>query len=75
MPSIIAAIIKRGITIMRKTLRDWYKRDLNSFPFLEFFVNIVSPSFNPKPREINIAGSSKIPWGRMRHHEERPATL
>ena len=31
------------------------------------------PNFNPKPREIKIAGSSKIPWGKSLHKTKIPS--
>ena len=58
-PSIIAAIIKSGTTINKKTLKEFKRKSLKALNFSFSKTNI--PSFNPKPNEINTAGNSKIP--------------
>ena len=58
-----------------KTKIEFQKYSLNDF-FMSF-LNKKVPNFNPKPREINIAGSSNIPWGNNIHNTLNPplATL
>lgn len=67
-PSIIAAIINSGRIISKNTLRESNKNN----PGLSLFITF-SPIFNPSPIEINIAGSSKIPWGSNLHKTSGPS--
>ena len=72
MLSIIAAIINNGMMMVRKTRNDLYVRLFSSL--YAFFENKNSPSFSPRARAMNIAGSSKIPCGIKRSITDGPCT-
>ena len=71
-PSIIAAIISKGNTINKKIKIELENLFLSSAHL--FFEKIKNPSFNPSPKEIKIAGNSKIPWGNKRINEPNPSS-
>lgn len=69
----MAARIRRGITIRRRTFAELKNLRFNSV--LRFFVWVrnVAPNFRPRPMEMKIAGSSKIPWGKSLRATRGPA--
>ena len=71
--SIIAAIISKGITTNKKTLKEFNNESLNKSKF--FSLKIKVPNLNPIPREIKTAGNSKIPWGKIFKIDKIPADL
>ena len=66
-PSMIAAIIRRGIITKSRVFAELYKFSLKVL----FFEIREKPSFIPNPKDMNTAGSSNIPCGIKRHRSVR----